>query len=108
MLTGLRLAAGFLALMTVGAAGCGGDDSADSSQAPGDTLSVYLSAPKQGDSAQKATSVAVGARLALRDAGRRAGGFRVRLVELNSSDPDADPVLGSGWDPAAVSRNAEP
>jgi branched-chain amino acid transport system substrate-binding protein len=107
MLTRLRLAAGFLALATVGAAGCGGDDPADSRPAPGDALRVYLSAPKQGDSAQKATAVAVGARLALRDAGSRAGGFRVRLVELNSSDPDADPALGGGWDPAAVSRNAE-
>lgn len=107
MLTRLRLAAGLLVLVSVGATGCGGDDPAESRPAPGDALKVYLSAPKQGDSAQKAVAVAVGARLALRDAGSRAGGYRVRLVTLNSSDPDRDPALGAGWDPAAVARNAE-
>ena len=107
MLTRLRFASGLLALAILGAAGCGGDDPEESRPAPGDALKVYLSAPKDGDSAQKAAAVAAGARLALRDAGGRAGGFRVRLVTLNSSDPDRDPALGGGWDPAAVARNAE-
>lgn len=102
----LRLAAGLLALVAAGASGCGGDP-ADSRPPAGDPLSVYLSLPRQGDSAEQAQAVAAGAGLALRDAGGMAGGSRVRLVELDSSDPDDDGLPGGGWDPAAVSRNAE-
>ena len=46
--------------------------------------------------------MAAGARLALRDAGGRAGGRRLRLVELPSTEP-GDP----DWDPGLVEANAK-
>jgi branched-chain amino acid transport system substrate-binding protein len=52
-------------------------------------------------SARAADAVSEGERLALADTGGRAGGRRVRLVELDSSAPGAET-----WDPAAVEANA--
>jgi len=49
-----------------------------------------------------ARSVAAGERLALEDAGHRAGRFRLRLVELDSTRPGE--LL---WNPAQVSMNAD-
>lgn len=84
-------------------AGCAGGDGSgeEGSRIPGRTLTVYASLPRHGDSARRADAVAAGQRLALADAGGRAAGYRVRLVELDSSDPEA-----GGWDPAAVEANA--
>lgn len=83
--------------------GCGGpdEDPADA-RVPGRTLTVYASLPRQGDSARQAAAVAAGARLALERAGARAGTYAVRLVELDSSDPEA-----GRWDPARVAANAD-
>jgi branched-chain amino acid transport system substrate-binding protein len=64
-------------------------------------LTVYSSLPRAGLSARAAAAVSEGERLALADAGGRAGGRRVRLVELDSSAPGA-----ATWDPAAVEANA--
>jgi branched-chain amino acid transport system substrate-binding protein len=80
--------------------GCGGDDGGDAP--PPDTLTVYSSLPRHGDSAREADAVAAGLRLALADAGGRAGTRRVRLVELDNADPD-----GATWDAATVQANAE-
>jgi branched-chain amino acid transport system substrate-binding protein len=54
-----------------------------------------------GVSARRADAVGAGERLALADAHARAGGRRVRLVELDSSAPGGDI-----WDPSAVEANA--
>jgi len=84
----------------VAAAGCGGDD--EGRKAPDGALNVYVSVPTHGPAAANGRAVAAGARLALRDAGGRAGGRRVRLIELPSNRPgDQD------WDPGTVEANAK-
>jgi branched-chain amino acid transport system substrate-binding protein len=65
-------------------------------------VTVYTSLPRSGVSAPAARATAAGQRLALEEAGGRAGGLRVELVELDSSEP------GEWlWDPDRVSANAE-
>ena len=66
------VAAGVLA---VGCGGGGGDPE----------LSIYLSAPLRGPPAADGRDVADGARLALADAGREAGGVAVRLRVLDDA-----------------------
>jgi branched-chain amino acid transport system substrate-binding protein len=83
-------------------AGCGGSDGDEDFRVSGSTLTVYTSLPRFGDSAAVADAVARGQRLALDDAGGRVGRWRVRLVELNSSEGD-----DRSWDPDAVRANAE-
>src|SRR3954470_18879872 len=79
-------------------AGCGSDNGRPAS----DTLTVYVSMPRHGVSARMAGDVSAGARLALADAGGRAGGKRVRLAQLDSSKPG-----GETWDPSLVESNAK-
>jgi branched-chain amino acid transport system substrate-binding protein len=73
----------------------------ESSRISGGTVTVYSSLPRHGVSAPVAAAVAAGERLALADAGHRAGA-RVRLRRLDSTDP-GDRL----WDPDRVSANAE-
>ena len=83
--------------------GCLGDeDRRESSHIGGDSVTVYASLPRHGVSAAAAAAVAAGQRLALADAGARAGELRVRLVQLDSTDPD-DRL----WDPDRVSAYAK-
>lgn len=106
MLKALLLVVASATVGTTALAGCGADGEARGRPGPGEPLSVYLSVPHSGDSAEQARAVLAGARLALGDAGMEAGGVPVRLVALDSSDPD-EPDAAGGWDPAQVSRNAE-
>ncbi|HEX8074259.1 MAG TPA: hypothetical protein VF545_04700, partial [Thermoleophilaceae bacterium] len=96
-----RRAAVAVAALALGAwaGGCGSD--AGGGPANGGALTIYSSLPRDGVSARVADAVAAGERLALADAGGRAGGRRVRLVELDSAAPGGDM-----WDPAAVEANA--
>jgi branched-chain amino acid transport system substrate-binding protein len=83
-------------------AGCGGDGSDERSE-PRDanTLVVYSSLPRTGGSAIRGEAVAAGQRLALADAGGRVGPYKVKLVELDSAEPDE-----RDWDPDRVAENA--
>ena len=83
-------------------AGCGGDGSDERSE-PRDanTLVVYSSLPRTGGSATRGEAVAAGQRLALADAGGRVGRYSVKLVELDSAEPDE-----RDWDPDRVAENA--
>lgn len=96
----LRLAAALLAASVV-AAGCGGDGGAGGDTVSGDVLRIYASQPLRGVLAPQAEAVLRGERLALADAGGRAGRWRIDLRALN----DADPVTGT-WEPGMVSANA--
>jgi branched-chain amino acid transport system substrate-binding protein len=96
-----------LALLVVACAaapsGCLGDEDepAREQPIPGDRLTIYTSSPTEGPSAATARAVTAGQRQALADAGGRAGRYRVRLLHLSSSKPDA-----GNWDPGQVSENA--
>ena len=93
----LILAAAALAALL---SGCGGTD--EPTRVEGKTATVYSSSPRHGVSAARARAVLAGERRALADAGGRAGGLRIRLVELpTTADDPAHP-----WDPALVSTNA--
>jgi branched-chain amino acid transport system substrate-binding protein len=93
-----------LALLLAGsalvAAGCGSSHREE--RTPGGTLTIYVSLPSRGTSARVATAVAAGIRLALQHAHDRAGGHRIRVVQLDSTRP-----RGVTWDPSAVEENAK-
>lgn len=83
-------------------AGCGGGGGHLGSHVSGHTLTVYASAPRHGASAAAGEAALTGARQALQEAGGRAGGRRVRLVEMSSTKPGD--LL---WDPGIVEANAD-
>ena len=88
-----------LALLAL-VSGCGSEGEPE---APRDgALTVYSSLPRTGIQARQAAAVAAGQRAALRDAGGRAGGREVRLVELDSAGGEDNP-----WDPDAIEANAK-
>jgi branched-chain amino acid transport system substrate-binding protein len=95
-------AAACLALASLAVlAGCSGARH-DTAQAPAGPLTVYVSVPRHGVEASAGQAVAAGVRLALADAGGRAGNRDVRLVDLDDSNPER-----FTWDPAAVEANAK-
>jgi branched-chain amino acid transport system substrate-binding protein len=94
------LAAGCLiALLALTTAGCGSTPPAGSVR--GRTLTVYTSLPLRGANAAQAASVLDAERLALKQAGDRAGRYRLRLLPLDDSNPQT-----GRWDPGLVSVNA--
>ena len=88
-------------MLAIALGGClGGEER--STRIEGGKVSVYSSLPRHGVSAAAAEAVAAGQRLALEEAGGRAGDLEIELVELDSSEPDE--LL---WDPDVVSMNAQ-
>src|SRR4051812_1503608 len=94
------------AALAAGAAGCGSGAKKDD-RAHGSTLTIYTSLPRHGVSARQADAVAAGERLALADSGGRAGGRRLRLVELDDSAPAGGVVWHAGMVEANARRAAE-
>jgi branched-chain amino acid transport system substrate-binding protein len=82
--------------------GCGGVGSADVSEAAGSQLAVYSSLPLQGSGAEASQQIIDGEKLALADAGGRAGDFKVGYVSLD----DANPASGQ-WSPGVTATNAK-
>jgi branched-chain amino acid transport system substrate-binding protein len=83
-------------------AGCGGGGSDERAEpVDSDTLVVYSSLPRSGGSQVVGDAVAAGQRLALSDAGGRVGSYAVKLVDLDSAEPDE-----RDWDPDLVAENA--
>ncbi len=68
----------------------------------GDVLSVYVSVPRHGVSANGGRAVLAGARRALADARGRVRGRRVRVVAVSSTK-----ATEAVWDPGAVEAAAE-
>ena len=91
-----------LAVIAPTAAGCGGVSVSGASEATGSQLAIYSSLPLQGPSAQIAQELVDGERLALADAGGRAGRFRVGYVSLDDSNPSSGRL-----DPGATATNAK-
>ena len=91
-----------LALLLVAlAAGCGSSERAEESRVIGDALTVYSSLPQTGALAPLSRDLVRAEKLALEEAGGRAGDYRISYVSLDS----ADPKTGS-WTPRRVAANA--
>jgi branched-chain amino acid transport system substrate-binding protein len=90
-----------LVLLAAGALACGRDDGVEETRIIGDSLTVYSSQPLRGPLADVSRDVVRAEKLALREAGGRAGAFDVNFVSLDSSDPET-----GRWDPGRVAANA--
>jgi branched-chain amino acid transport system substrate-binding protein len=85
--------------------GCGGDDEAGESSSgggePSKTLKVYSSLPLQGAARPQSEKLVNGIKLALEQAGSRAGNFKIEYESLDDSTAQA-----GTWTPEATSANA--
>src|SRR4051812_24541177 len=105
----LAASAGLLAALALGVTACGGDDDngggGGSSSGGGDAaakqLTVYSSVPLQGASRVQTTAVVNGAKLALEQAGNKAGSHTIKYVPLDDSTAQA-----GSWTPEQESANA--
>ena len=103
-----RLAASgcLLAALTFGVAACGGDDDEGGGGSSGEsgggkTLNIYSSLPLQGASRPQTTALVNGVKLALEQAGDKAGDFTVKYTPLDDSTAQA-----GSWTPEATQANA--
>jgi branched-chain amino acid transport system substrate-binding protein len=83
------------------AAGGGGASSSSSSGGGGKTVDVYSSLPLQGASTAQTDPMVNGMKLALSQAGNKAGGFTVNYQSLDDSTAAA-----GKWDPGQTAANA--
>jgi branched-chain amino acid transport system substrate-binding protein len=97
---GLGLVA--LAAVLLGVVGCGGVTVSDVAEATGGQLTIYSSLPLQGPTAGLSEQIVDGEKLALADAGGRAGPFKIEYVSLD----DANPTTGQ-WEPGLTATNAK-
>jgi len=68
---------------------------------PAKTLTIYSSVPLQGPARQQTTAIVNGAKLALQQAGNKAGKFRIAYTSLDDSTAQV-----GGWEPNATAANA--
>lgn len=97
---------GLAALAAAGAAlaGCGSVQSSEVAEATGGQLAIYTSLPLQGPSAGLSQQIIGGEKLALADAGGRAGQFKIGFVALDDANPKT-----AEWSPdvtATVAKTA--
>jgi branched-chain amino acid transport system substrate-binding protein len=97
---GLGLVA--LAAVLLGVVGCGGVSVSDVAEATGGQLTIYSSLPLQGPTAGISEQIVDGEKLALADAGGRAGPFKIEYTSLD----DANPTTGQ-WEPGLTATNAK-
>jgi branched-chain amino acid transport system substrate-binding protein len=91
-----------LAAVVPVASGCGGTGVSGASEAAGNQLVVYSSLPLQGPSGPISQQIVGGEKLALAEAGGRAGAFKVAYVSLD----DSSPTTGR-WDPGITASDAK-
>jgi branched-chain amino acid transport system substrate-binding protein len=91
-----------LAAVAPGVAGCGGTGVSGASEAAGNQLAIYSSLPLQGPAAATSQQIVGGEKLALAEAGGRAGKFKIGYVSLD----DSNPTKGR-WDPGVTATNAK-
>jgi branched-chain amino acid transport system substrate-binding protein len=94
-------------LLLLAISGCLGDESDEARRVEGRTATVYLSMPHHGVAAPAGRAVEAGARLALADAGGRAGELDIRLRPLSSTDREGEEPEDEIWEPDLVNSNAE-
>ena len=91
-------------VLAVGTAACGDDDDDDgggSEGGGGETVNVYSSLPLQGAQRLQTTAMVDGIKLALEQAGGKAGELKVTYTSLDDSTAQA-----GNWTPEATSANA--
>src|SRR4051812_44536289 len=92
------------AVLALGVAACGSSDSPSSSKPSSSgskTLTIYSSLPLQGASRVQTEALVNGAKLALEQAGNKAGSFKIDYKSLDDS-----PAQAGSWTPEAESANA--
>jgi branched-chain amino acid transport system substrate-binding protein len=89
------------ALVTLVACGGGGSSGGDGSCVSGNTLTLYSSLPFDPADRQQSTDVVNGEKLALQQAGGKAGKYTIKYVSLDDSTPSA-----GKWEAGKVSSNA--
>jgi branched-chain amino acid transport system substrate-binding protein len=91
--------------LAMGVAACGGDDDEGGGDTGGSgeakTVTVYSSLPLQGASRPQTTAMVNGIKLALEQAGNKAGDFTVKYESLDDSTAQA-----GSWTPEATTANA--
>ena len=90
--------------LALGVGACGGDDDdggGGGGESGGKTLTVYSSLPLQGASRPQTTAMVNGIKLALEQAGGKAGDFTVKYESLDDSTAQA-----GSWTPEATQANA--
>jgi branched-chain amino acid transport system substrate-binding protein len=90
--------------LALGVGACGGDDDDDAGGGGGGggkTLTVYSSLPLQGASRPQTVALVNGVKLALEQAGGKAGDFTVKYESLDDSTAQA-----GSWTPEATQANA--
>jgi branched-chain amino acid transport system substrate-binding protein len=91
--------------LSMGVAACGGDDDGGGSSGGGGgeakTLTIYSSLPLQGAQRTQTTAVVNGVKLALEQAGNKAGNYTVKYQSLDDSTAQA-----GAWTPEATQSNA--
>jgi len=92
--------------LALGVGACGGDDDnggggGDTASGGGKTLTVYSSLPLQGAQRTQTTAVVNGIKLALDQAGGKAGDFSIKYQSLDDSTAQA-----GAWTPEATQANA--
>lgn len=92
-----------LAAMVLGVAACGDDDDGggSGSSGGGKSLTIYSSLPLQGASRPQSEDVIRGEKLALKQAGNKAGDFTIKYVSLDDSTAAA-----GKWEAGQTSANA--
>jgi branched-chain amino acid transport system substrate-binding protein len=95
-----------IAALALACAACGSDEPSSSSgggggEEAGEQLTIYSSLPLQGAARAQSEAAVNGAKLALEQAGSKAGKFPIKYVSLDDSTAQA-----AGWEPNATSTNA--
>lgn len=102
---GRTIALAYIAAGVVAVGGCGGDEASGGSSegggGGGGTVTVYSSMPLQGAARPQSEKLVNGIKLALDQAGGKAGNLDVKYVSLDDSTPQA-----GSWTPEATSSNA--
>lgn len=98
-----RIAFSFFTIILLAGAllACGEDDGVKESEILGTSLTVYSSLPLNGPLAPVARDIVRAEKLALQEAGGRAGVYDIGFVSLDSSDPET-----GRWSPGQVAANA--
>src|SRR5690242_4026161 len=99
-------ASGCLVALAAGVTACGGGGSSSSSSSGSSgggakTLDIYSSLPMQGASRAQTQALVNGAKLALEQAGGKAGQYSIKFTPLDDSTAQA-----GSWTPEATQANA--